>query len=124
MKPPMLLDRISYWQRLLDRAIATKPTGAAKKNRLVMVSLYAVVRETFDLYRDISDGLGLLLDSFFHLQYQSCVNAFQHCVKATRQLEELSSFYDFVKSLGIGRTSEYPSVQRYQMSLWKHYKNS
>ncbi|XWS47389.1 hypothetical protein CRYUN_Cryun14cG0148100 [Craigia yunnanensis] len=112
MKPPMLLDRISYWQRLLDRAIATKPTGAAKTNQLVLVSLYAVVRESFDLYRDISDGLGLLLDSFFHLQYQSCVNAFQYCVKATRQFEELSSFYDFVKSLGIGRTSEYPSVQK------------
>ncbi|XWS36747.1 hypothetical protein CRYUN_Cryun20dG0112300 [Craigia yunnanensis] len=117
MKPPMLLDRISYWQRLLDRAIATKPTGAAKKNRLVMVSLYAVVRETFDLYRDISDGLGILLDSFFHLQYQSCANAFQYCVKATRQFEELSSFYDFVKSLGIGRTSEYPSVQKISEEL-------
>ncbi|XVF81569.1 hypothetical protein PTKIN_Ptkin15bG0164900 [Pterospermum kingtungense] len=112
MKPPMLLDRICYWQRLLDRAIATKPTGAAKTNRLVQVCLYAVVRESFDLYKDISDGLGLLLDSFFHLQYQSCVNAFQYCVKATKQFEELSSFYNFVKSLGIGRTSEYPSVQK------------
>lgn len=112
MKPPMLLDRISYWQRLLDRAIATKPTGAAMTNKLVQVALYAVIKESFDLYRDISDGLGLLLDSFFHLQYQSCVNAFQFCVKATRQFEELSSFYDFVKSLGIGRTSEYPSVQK------------
>ncbi|EOX93333.1 ENTH/ANTH/VHS superfamily protein, putative [Theobroma cacao] len=111
MKPPMLLDRISYWQRLLDRAIATKPTGAAQTNRLVQVSLYAVVRESFDLYRDISDGLGLLLDSFFHLQHQSCVNAFQYCVQATRQFEELCSFYDSCKSLGIGRTSEYPSVQ-------------
>ncbi|XVE78396.1 hypothetical protein DITRI_Ditri13aG0141700 [Diplodiscus trichospermus] len=112
MKPPMLLDRISYWQRLLDRAIATRPTGAAKTNRLVLGCLYAVVRESFDLYRDISDGLGLLLDSFFHLQYQSCVNAFHYCVRATRQFEELSSFYDFVKSLGVGRTSEYPSVQK------------
>ncbi|XVF21037.1 hypothetical protein REPUB_Repub12eG0056000 [Reevesia pubescens] len=117
MKPPMLLDRISYWQRLLDRAIATKPTGAAKTNRLVLVSLYSVVRESFDLYRDISDGLGLLLDSFFHLQHQSCVNVFQYCVKAIKQFEELSSFYDCCKSLGIGRTSEYPSVQQISEEL-------
>ncbi|KAE8654908.1 AP180 protein [Hibiscus syriacus] len=62
MKPPMLLDRISYWQRLLEKAIAAKPTGSAKTNRLVLVSFYAVVRESFDLYRDISNGLGLVLD--------------------------------------------------------------
>ncbi|EEF37069.1 clathrin coat assembly protein AP180 [Ricinus communis] len=117
MKPIMLLDRISFWQKLLDRAVATRPTGAAKANKLVHISLYAVVQESFDLYRDISDGLALLLDSFFHLQYQSCVSAFECCVKATRQFEELSSFYDLCKSLGVGRTSEYPSVQKISEEL-------
>ncbi|KAA8524747.1 hypothetical protein F0562_011170 [Nyssa sinensis] len=110
MKPAMLLDKISNWQRLLDRAIATRPTGAAKTNRLVQISLYAVVQESFDLYKDISDGLALLLDSFFHLQYQNCVHAFQTCVKASKQFEELSAFYALCKSIGVGRTSEYPSV--------------
>ncbi|KAH7533120.1 clathrin coat assembly protein AP180 [Ziziphus jujuba] len=112
MKPAMLLDRLSYWQKLLDRAIATKPTGTAKTNRLILISLYAIIQETFDLYRDISDGLALLLDSFFHLQYQSCVNAFQACVRASKQFEELSGFFNLCKSLGVGRTSEYPSVQK------------
>ncbi|XP_023531390.1 clathrin coat assembly protein AP180-like [Cucurbita pepo subsp. pepo] len=112
MKPTMLIDRISYWQKLLDRAIATRPTGSAKRNRLIQHSLHAVVQESFDLYRDISDGLALLLDSFFHLQYQSCVNAFHACVKAAKQFEELGSFYDVCKSIGVGRTSEYPSVQQ------------
>ncbi|KAJ9170027.1 hypothetical protein P3X46_018164 [Hevea brasiliensis] len=117
MKPSLLLDKISFWQRLLDRAIATRPTGAAKTNKLVQCSLYAVVQESFDLYRDISDGLALLLDSFFHLQYQSCVSAFQSCVKATKQFEELCSFYDLCKSIGVGRTSEYPSVQKISEEL-------
>ncbi|CAK9184089.1 unnamed protein product [Ilex paraguariensis] len=111
MKPAMLLDRISFWQRLLERAIATRPTGAAKTNRLVQISLLAVVQESFDLYKDISDGLALLLDSFFHLQYQSCVNAFQTCVKAAKQFEELGAFYTLCKNIGVGRTSEYPCVQ-------------
>ncbi|KAG6717604.1 hypothetical protein I3842_04G109300 [Carya illinoinensis] len=101
MKPAMLLDKISYWQRLLDRAIGTRPTGAAKSNRLVLNSLYAIVVESFDLYRDISDGLALLLDSFFHLQYHSCVKSFQACVKFTKQLEELSSFYNLCKAIGL-----------------------
>ncbi|CAK7349038.1 unnamed protein product [Dovyalis caffra] len=111
MKPAMLLDKLSCWQKLLDRAVATRPTGAAKTNRLVQVSLYAIVQESFDLYRDISDGLALVLDSFFQLQPQYCVNAFQTCVKASKQFGELCSFYDLCKSLGVGRTSEYPSVQ-------------
>ncbi|CAL1407205.1 unnamed protein product [Linum trigynum] len=117
MKPPMLLDRISYWQKLLDRAMATRPTGAAKSNRLVLICLYAVVQESFDLYKDISDGLALLLDSFFHLPYQSCATAFQACVKAAKQFQELCSYYDFCKSMGVGRTSEYPSVQKISEEL-------
>lgn len=112
MKPATLIDRISFWQKLLDRAIATKPTGEAKTNRLIQTSLHAIVQESFDLYRDISDGLALLLDSFFHLQYQSCVNAFQACVRASKQFEELSEFYGLCKGIGVGRTSEYPSVQK------------
>lgn len=117
MKPAMLLDRIQFWQKLLDRAIATIPSGAAKTNRLVLISLYAIVQETYDLYRDISDGLALLLDSFFHLQYQSCLSAFHACVKASKQFEELSSFYGICKGLGVGRTSEYPSVQKISEEL-------
>ncbi|KAK9677859.1 hypothetical protein RND81_11G171900 [Saponaria officinalis] len=117
MKPSVLLDRISHWQRLLDRAIATRPTGAAKTNRLIQTCLYAIVQETFELYRDISDGLALLLDSFFHLQYNNCVSAFQTCVKASKQFEELCSFYDLCKTIGVGRTSEYPSVQKISNEL-------
>ncbi|XP_010457575.1 PREDICTED: clathrin coat assembly protein AP180-like [Camelina sativa] len=117
MKPVMLLDKITYWQRLLDRAIATRPTGDAKSNKLVKMSLYAVLQESFDLYRDISDGLALLLDSFFHLQYQSCIHAFQACVRASKQFEELNGFYDLCKSNGIGRTSEYPSIQKISLEL-------
>ncbi|PIA36875.1 hypothetical protein AQUCO_03200085v1 [Aquilegia coerulea] len=111
MKPAVLIDKITHWQKLLDRAIGTRPTGAAKTNRLVQVSLYAIVRETFDLYRDISDGLTLLLDSFFHLQYQSCIDAYQACIKSSKQFEELNQFYTVCKDVGVGRHSEYPSVQ-------------
>nr|GMC77059.1 clathrin coat assembly protein AP180-like [Ipomoea batatas] len=110
LKPAMLLDRISYWQRLLERAIATRPTGAAKTNGLVKKALYAVVQESFDLYKDVSDGLALFLDSFFHLQYQSCVIAFQTCMKAAKQFEELGAFYTLCKTMEVGRSSEYPSV--------------
>ncbi|KAF5205515.1 Clathrin coat assembly protein [Thalictrum thalictroides] len=117
MKPAVLLDRITHWQQLLVRAIGTRPTGAAKTNRLVQISLYAIVRETFDLYRDISDGLSLLLDSFFNLQYQCCKDAYQACIKSSQQFEELSKFYTVCKDIGVGRSSEYPSVQKISEEL-------
>ncbi|KAG6404796.1 hypothetical protein SASPL_132372 [Salvia splendens] len=111
MKPTMLLDKLSYWQRLLDRAIVMRPTGSAKANRLVHVAIYAVLKESFDLYRDISEGLTHILDSFFHMQYQNCVIAFQTCIKAVKQSDEVSAFFNLCKSSGIGRISEYPTVQ-------------
>ncbi|KAL6538191.1 hypothetical protein OROGR_012179 [Orobanche gracilis] len=117
MKPTMLLEKISCWQRLIERAIATRPTGPAKMNRLVHVALYAVVQESFDLYKDVSDGLTLVLDSFFHLQLQNCMSAFEACAKAAKQFRELSDFYSFCKSIGVGTSSEYPSVQTISVEL-------
>ncbi|XP_047945331.1 clathrin coat assembly protein AP180-like [Salvia hispanica] len=111
MKPAMILDRIAYWQRLLDRAIATRPTGEARVNRLVQMCLYDVVLESFDLYKDISEGLSLILEGFFHLQIHNCVNAYHACAKAAKQFKELNNFYNLCKSIGIGRDFEYPSVQ-------------
>ncbi|KAI4305744.1 hypothetical protein L6164_029092 [Bauhinia variegata] len=117
MKPTMLLDRISYWQRLLDRAIGTRPTGSARTNRLVQIALYAILQESFDLYKDISDGLAVLLDSFFQMPYHASVKAFQACVKSSKQFDDLTSFYTLCACIGIGRTSEYPSVQKVSEEL-------
>ncbi|XP_057754566.1 clathrin coat assembly protein AP180 [Arachis stenosperma] len=114
MKPSIVLDRVVNWQKLLDRAIGTRPTGSARGNRVVQVSLYAVMQESFDLYRDISDGIGVVLDSFFHLPYANaaCVAAYKACDKSCKQFEELSAFYSFCKGIGIGRSYEYPTVQK------------
>ncbi|KAI3702591.1 hypothetical protein L6452_28337 [Arctium lappa] len=111
MKPSMLLDRIACWQRLLERAIATRPTGSTKMNRLIQISLYAIVKESFDFYKDITEGLSLILDSFFHLQYEACVCAFEISVKVAKQFEELIEFYSLCQTIGVGRISEYPHVQ-------------
>ncbi|KAL8144696.1 uncharacterized protein LOC141707978 [Apium graveolens] len=111
MKPSVLLDSIALWQRLLERTIATRPTGAAMTNRLVKISLHAVVQESFHLYKDISEGLTLLVKCFFHLQYEDCVDAFQTFSKARSQFAELSGFYSLCKRLGVGRDSEYPRVE-------------
>ncbi|KAG4969361.1 hypothetical protein JHK82_035045 [Glycine max] len=117
MKPTMVLDRISHWQRLLDRAIGSRPTGLARTNRLVQISLYAIVRESFDLYRDISDGLAVVLDSFFNLPFLASAATFNACVKSYKQFDELSTFYSFCASIGVGRSYDYPRVAKVSEEL-------
>ncbi|KAM0949191.1 putative ANTH domain, ENTH domain, ANTH domain superfamily protein [Dioscorea sansibarensis] len=112
MKPMAVLNNISYWQKLLDRAIGMRPTGPAKTNRLILISLYPVIRESVGLYRDISDGLYVLLDNFFHLDHPSCVDTFHVCAKAAKQFIQLDSLYSLCKEIGVGRVFEYPVIGR------------
>nr|KYP41677.1 Putative clathrin assembly protein At1g05020 family [Cajanus cajan] len=117
MKPMMVLDKIAHWQRLLDRAIGTWPVGLAKTDRLVQISLYAIVQESFDLYKDIYDGLVVVLDRFFHLPFLACASIFNACVKSYKQFDELSDFYSFCTSIGVGRSYEYPRVKKVSEEL-------
>lgn len=57
VKPAMLLDKMSYWQRLLERIFATWPMGAAKTNRLVLISFYAIVQESLSCTKTFPTGL-------------------------------------------------------------------
>ncbi|KAK8942007.1 Clathrin coat assembly protein AP180 [Platanthera guangdongensis] len=117
LKPPVLVNRIGHWQRLLDRAMGTRPTGEARGHRLVRSVFHSIVRETFELYRDITDGISFLLDDFFHLPTNLCLEAFQASKVAARQFEELEEFYAGCKKMVIGRASEYPSVRKISASL-------
>lgn len=112
MKPMAVLDNIKYWQQLLDRAIGMRPTGPAKTNRLILISLYPIIRESIGLYQDISDGLYVLLDNFFHLDHPSCVETFHVCAKAAKQFIQLDSLYRLCKEIGVGRAFEYPVIGR------------
>ncbi|KAI5065722.1 hypothetical protein GOP47_0020417 [Adiantum capillus-veneris] len=112
-----LLGRIPLMQRLVERVLACRPTGAARMHRLVQVALYPVVRESFQLYTDISDGLAIVLDAFFEMDHVDCVKAFDIYSKATKQIDELASFYKACKDLGVCRSSEYPVVQRISEEL-------
>ncbi|KAH7435401.1 hypothetical protein KP509_06G063100 [Ceratopteris richardii] len=112
-----LLIVIPLMQRLVERVLACRPTGAARMNRLVQIALYPVVRESFQLYTDICDGQAIILDGFFEMDHIDCVKAFEIYSKGTKQIDELSAFYEACKDLGVCRTSEYPVVQKISEEL-------
>ncbi|KAL0307043.1 UNVERIFIED_CONTAM: Clathrin coat assembly protein [Sesamum radiatum] len=85
MKPAMLLDKMSYWQRLLERAIATRPTGAAKTNNLVLISLVGRSSE-YPSVQVISEELIETLQEFLKDQ-----SSFPCITKPTNRLAILST---------------------------------
>ncbi|KAF7147836.1 hypothetical protein RHSIM_Rhsim03G0250000 [Rhododendron simsii] len=112
MKPERVLERLNELLRLLDRFLACKPTGMAKNSRTVLVALYPVVRESFRLYGDICEVLGVLLDRFLEMEYVDCVKAFDAYVNSAKMIDQLVAYYGWCKDIGVARSSEYPEVQK------------
>lgn len=112
MKPERVLDRLNHLLRILDRILSCRPSGAAKSSRLILVALYQIVRDSFKLYVEICEVLGVLLDRFTEMEYPYCVKAFDSYVSAAKMIDELVGFYGWCKDIGIARSSEYPEVQR------------
>ncbi|KAJ7956724.1 Epsin N-terminal domain-containing protein / clathrin assembly protein-related [Quillaja saponaria] len=112
MRPHRALDRLNHLLRVLDRILACRPSGPAMSNRLVLVAVYQVMRESFKVYERISDILRLLLDRFTEMEYADSVKAFDAYVSAGKKIDELVGFYNWCKDMGIAMSSEYPEVQR------------
>lgn len=111
MKTEMIFDKLYRWLRILEHFIACRPTGPAKSNRLVQTALYPIVRESFQLYGHICDGLAVILDRFFEMEYQDSAKAFEMYLRAAKKVGELASVYNLCKNMGVCRTAEYPEVQ-------------
>lgn len=117
MTPERLFGKMGHLQRLLDRFLACRPTGLAKNSRMILIALYPVVRESFQLYADICEVLAILLDKFFDMEQPDCVKAYDAYASAAKQIDELVAFYNFCKDTGVSRSSEYPEVQKITSKL-------
>lgn len=117
MKPERMFGKMGHLQRLLDRFLSCRPTGLAKNNRIVLIALYPMVKESFQIYADICEVLAVLLDKFFDMEYTDCVKAFDSYTSSAKQIDELIAFYNWCKDTGVMRSSEYPDVQRITSKL-------
>ncbi|KAL8501809.1 hypothetical protein ACS0TY_021066 [Phlomoides rotata] len=117
MKPERIFGKMGHLQRLLDRFLSCRPTGLAKNERMVLVAVYSIVRESFKVYADVCEILAVLLDKFFDMEYQDCVKAFDAYARSAKQIDELVGFYNWCKDIGVARSSEYPEVQRITSKL-------
>lgn len=109
-----VLDKVPVLQRLMDRILGCRPTGAAKTNRLVQIALYPLVRESYHLYSELCDGMTVILEGFFDLDQSNRVRAFEIYNRSAKQGDELAAFYNICKNFGIGRSHDYPQVLKFE----------
>ncbi|XP_050378878.1 putative clathrin assembly protein At1g03050 [Argentina anserina] len=112
MRHDKLFSRMQHLQQLLERFIATRPTGEAKNNRVIIVALYPLVKESFQIYYDVTEIMGTLIDRFMELEVPDGVKVYEVFVRIGKQFDELDVFYTWCKNVGIARTSEYPEVEK------------
>ncbi|XP_038682828.1 putative clathrin assembly protein At1g03050 [Tripterygium wilfordii] len=112
MKTEHVFSRAQHLQQLLERFLACRPTGAAKNNRIVIVALYPVVKESFQIYSDVTEVLGILIDRFMELEVPDSVKVYEIFCRVSKQFDELETFYAWCKTVGIVRSSEYPDIEK------------
>ncbi|XP_043719466.1 putative clathrin assembly protein At1g03050 [Telopea speciosissima] len=107
-----ILTRVQHLQRILERFLACRPTGAAKHNRVVIVTILPLIKESIQIYHDIAEIMGIMIDRFMDLEVRDCVRIHDIFARLRKQFDELDSFYIWCKQIGIGRSSEYPEIER------------
>ncbi|KAL2477496.1 putative clathrin assembly protein [Forsythia ovata] len=107
-----VFSRVHHHIQLLERFLACRPTGCAKHNRVVTIALYPIVKESFQLYYDITEILGIMIDRFMELDIPDSVKVFEIFCRVSKQYDELDAFYGWCKTVGVARSSEYPDVEK------------
>ncbi|KAM0923960.1 hypothetical protein ACQ4PT_005186 [Festuca glaucescens] len=112
MDAESLLARARQLLHLIDRSLACRPTGAARRSRVVLATLCPVVSESARLYDDVAVVLAVLLDRFFDMDYADCVKAFEAYVSAAWVVDDLLAFYSWCDDAGVARSADFPEVKR------------
>lgn len=85
--------------------------GLARTNRTVFVALYPLVNESLQIYYEITEIITILIDKFHELSIPDSVKVHEIFCRIKKQYIELEQFYNWCKTVGIGRSSEYPDIE-------------
>ncbi|EIE26322.1 hypothetical protein COCSUDRAFT_58860 [Coccomyxa subellipsoidea C-169] len=107
-----LLRQLPVLQRLLGRLVDCRPTGAASLDPVVQGSLFFVLKESFKIYKAISEGLINLADKFFEMDYLSAQKGIEIYKEAIVSSERLQTFHREVEQIeSIKRVVQFPKLE-------------
>ncbi|PWZ04642.1 putative clathrin assembly protein [Zea mays] len=110
MTVDQLLVKANQLHHLLDRFIACRPVGAAKANRVVGVSLYPLIKESVQLYCELTEVTATLIEQFAEMETADCERVHALFCGLAKQMEELETFYAWCKVACVCRQSDVPEV--------------
>jgi hypothetical protein len=85
--------------------------GAARTNRVVAVSLYPLVKESVQLYCELSEVMAALIEQFAEMETADCERVHALFSGLAKQMEELGAFYSWCKDACVCRQSDVPEVE-------------
>lgn len=78
----------------------------AKNNCIMFVALYPIVKESFQIYYEMTDIMAILIDRFTELDVPNCVRIYEMFSQIAKPLEELDASYSWCKSVGGAHSSK------------------
>lgn len=70
------------------------------------------MKESHQIYYDLSEIIAILVDRFMEIEISYCVKIIELFTALSKQFDELNSFYEWCKNVGISRISDYPVVEK------------
>ncbi|MCL7046191.1 hypothetical protein MKW94_007408 [Papaver nudicaule] len=104
--------RAERLQLVLERFLACRPTGEAKANRMVIIALYPLVKESFQIYYDLAKIICFFVEQFMELDVPVCTRVHELFTRIGKQFEDLDVLYEWCKSMGIARSGDYPEIEK------------
>jgi hypothetical protein len=99
LSPKDLLQHMPYLQRLQRRLVDCLPRGQAAHDEIVLLSLSMAVRESFKLYKALSEGIINLADCFFTMEYLDAVKGLEVYKEALASGETLATYYSTLQNV-------------------------
>ncbi|KAE8703107.1 putative clathrin assembly protein [Hibiscus syriacus] len=112
MKTKQLFQRMQQLQQIVERFLACRPTGEAKCNRVVTVALYPILKESFQIYYDMTEIMGALIDRFMDVDMLDTMKIYDNFCRQSQQFDELDAFYSWCQTFGVARPSEFPEIEK------------
>ncbi|DBA72856.1 TPA: hypothetical protein ACH3X2_009827 [Trebouxia sp. C0005] len=107
-----LLFQMPFLQKLLRRLLDCKPTGAASHDAVVQQSLLTILKESFKVYKAISEGLINLADRFFEMEYLDAHKGLEVYKESIVANDRLQQYYQQIEQIEeLRRAIQFPKLE-------------
>ncbi|XP_031122630.1 putative clathrin assembly protein At1g33340 isoform X2 [Ipomoea triloba] len=116
--PDAVLHKITKGQELLDNIILLDHSSAMSiiaaddqsRHALLLAALSNTLRESFEVYRTVWEGITFIVSEFFELTSRARAAAIEILRKASEQNSQISRFYGDCKRIIDGKSLDFPCV--------------